>query len=105
MPTLYSHNSHFNLDYPPYPALFSLSSKNKLIQLPSGSDLPMMTPPHSIIKTPLLSHQKMGLAFLWDQQIPHGQSARNLWATSPPGSPFNARHIIANKVSAHSNPF
>ncbi|MBW0534784.1 hypothetical protein O181_074499 [Austropuccinia psidii MF-1] len=33
--------------------------KKKLIQLPSGSDLPM-------INTPLLPHQKTGLAFLWD---------------------------------------
>ncbi|MBW0486024.1 hypothetical protein O181_025739 [Austropuccinia psidii MF-1] len=41
---------------PLYPAVFSLSSKQKLIQLPSGSDLPMMTPLHSIIKTPLLPH-------------------------------------------------
>ncbi|MBW0485476.1 hypothetical protein O181_025191 [Austropuccinia psidii MF-1] len=37
---------------PLYPAVFSLSSKKKLIQLPSGSDLPMMTLPHSTIKTP-----------------------------------------------------
>ncbi|MBW0542804.1 hypothetical protein O181_082519 [Austropuccinia psidii MF-1] len=51
---------------PLYPAVFSLSSKQKLVQFPSGSDLPMMTPPHSIIKTPLLPHQKNGLAFLWD---------------------------------------
>ncbi|MBW0583800.1 hypothetical protein O181_123515 [Austropuccinia psidii MF-1] len=58
----------------------------------------MMTPPHSIIQTPLLPHQKTGLAFLWDREIPNGQSARNLWATSPPGSTFNARHIITNKV-------
>ncbi|MBW0482951.1 hypothetical protein O181_022666 [Austropuccinia psidii MF-1] len=49
-----------------YPAVSSLISKQKLIQLPSGSDLPMMTPPHSIIQTPLLPHQKTGLAFLWD---------------------------------------
>ncbi|MBW0510039.1 hypothetical protein O181_049754 [Austropuccinia psidii MF-1] len=28
-----------------YPAVLSLTSKQKLIQLPSGSDLPMMTPP------------------------------------------------------------
>ncbi|MBW0536170.1 hypothetical protein O181_075885 [Austropuccinia psidii MF-1] len=81
-----------------YPAVSSLTSKQKLIQLPSGSDLPMMTPPHSIIQTPLLPHQKTGLAFLWDREIPNGQSARNLWATSPPGSTFNARHIITNKV-------
>ncbi|MBW0520926.1 hypothetical protein O181_060641 [Austropuccinia psidii MF-1] len=40
------------LTTPSYPAVFSLSSKQKLIQLPSGSDLPMMTSPHSIIKTP-----------------------------------------------------
>ncbi|MBW0531786.1 hypothetical protein O181_071501 [Austropuccinia psidii MF-1] len=58
----------------------------------------MMTPPHCIIKTPLLPHQKTGLAFLWDRDIPNGQSSRNLWATSPPGSPFNSRNIITNKV-------
>ncbi|MBW0530918.1 hypothetical protein O181_070633 [Austropuccinia psidii MF-1] len=54
------------LTTPLYPAVFSLSSKQKLIQLPSGSDLPMMTPPHSIIKTPLLPQEKTRLAFLWD---------------------------------------
>ncbi|MBW0569432.1 hypothetical protein O181_109147 [Austropuccinia psidii MF-1] len=81
-----------------YCAVSSLTSKQKLIQLTSGSDLPMITPPHSIVQTPLLPHQKTGLAFLWDQEIPNGQSARNLWATSPPGSTFNARHIITNKV-------
>ncbi|MBW0487447.1 hypothetical protein O181_027162 [Austropuccinia psidii MF-1] len=47
---------------------------------------------------PLLPHQKTGLAFLWDQEMPNGQSAHNLWTTSPPGSTFNARHIITNKV-------
>ncbi|MBW0530258.1 hypothetical protein O181_069973 [Austropuccinia psidii MF-1] len=51
-----------------------------------------------MIQTPLLPHQKTGLAFLWDQEIPNGQSAHNLWATSPPGSTFNARHMITNKV-------
>ncbi|MBW0490789.1 hypothetical protein O181_030504 [Austropuccinia psidii MF-1] len=83
---------------PSYPALFSLNFKKKLIQLPCGSELPMITPPHSIIQTALLPHQKTGLAFLWDQEIPNGQSAHNLWATSPPGSTFNARNIITNKV-------
>ncbi|MBW0483014.1 hypothetical protein O181_022729 [Austropuccinia psidii MF-1] len=83
---------------PSNPALFSLTSKKKLIQLPSGSDLPMITPPHSIIQTPLLPHQKTRLAFLWDQEIPNGQSAHNVWETSPPGSTFNARDIITNKV-------
>ncbi|MBW0527133.1 hypothetical protein O181_066848 [Austropuccinia psidii MF-1] len=83
---------------PSYPALSSLTSKQKLIQLPSGSDLPMMTLPHSITQTPLLPHQKIGLAFLWDREIPNGQSARNLWATSPPGSTFKARYILTNKV-------
>ncbi|MBW0542547.1 hypothetical protein O181_082262 [Austropuccinia psidii MF-1] len=51
---------------PSHPALFLLTSKQKLIQLPSGSDLPIMTPPNSIIQTPLLPQQKTGLAFLWD---------------------------------------
>ncbi|MBW0562307.1 hypothetical protein O181_102022 [Austropuccinia psidii MF-1] len=87
-----------NLTPASYPAVSSLISKQKLIQLLCGSDLPMMTLAHSIIHTPLLPHQKTGLAFLWDQVIPNGQSARNLWATSPPGSTFNARHIITNKV-------
>ncbi|MBW0468857.1 hypothetical protein O181_008572 [Austropuccinia psidii MF-1] len=50
------------LTTPLYPTLFSLSSKQKLIQLPSGSALPMMIPPQSMI----LPHQKTGLAFLWD---------------------------------------
>ncbi|MBW0476639.1 hypothetical protein O181_016354 [Austropuccinia psidii MF-1] len=59
-----------NLKPPSYPALFSLTSKQKLIPLPSGSDLPMMSPPHSMIQIPLLPHQKTGLAFLWDQEIP-----------------------------------
>ncbi|MBW0520782.1 hypothetical protein O181_060497 [Austropuccinia psidii MF-1] len=83
---------------PSYPALFSLTSKQKMIQLPSGSDLPMMTLPHSIIQTPLLPHQKTGLAFLWNREIPNGQSACNLQATSPAGSTINSRHIFTNKV-------
>ncbi|MBW0581832.1 hypothetical protein O181_121547 [Austropuccinia psidii MF-1] len=87
-----------NLTSASYPAVSSLTSKQKLIQLPSGSDLPMMTLPHSIIPTPLLPQQKTGLAFLWDKVIPNGQSAHNLWATSPPGLTFNVRHIIKNKV-------
>ncbi|MBW0545917.1 hypothetical protein O181_085632 [Austropuccinia psidii MF-1] len=41
-----------------YPAVLSLTSKQKLIQLPSGSDLLMMTAPHSMIQTPLVPHQK-----------------------------------------------
>ncbi|MBW0520613.1 hypothetical protein O181_060328 [Austropuccinia psidii MF-1] len=43
-----------------------------------------------MIQTPLLPHQKTRLAFLWDREIPNGQSAHKLWATSPPGSTFNA---------------
>ncbi|MBW0584840.1 hypothetical protein O181_124555 [Austropuccinia psidii MF-1] len=80
-----------------YPSVSSLTSKQKLIQLPSGSDLPRMTRPHYIIQTPLIPHQKTGLAFLCDREIPNGQSACNFWATSPPGSTFNCRHIITNK--------
>ncbi|MBW0545170.1 hypothetical protein O181_084885 [Austropuccinia psidii MF-1] len=58
----------------------------------------MMAPPQSMITTALLPHQKTGLAFPWDQEIPNGQSANSLWATSPPGSTFNARNIITNRV-------
>ncbi|MBW0494825.1 hypothetical protein O181_034540 [Austropuccinia psidii MF-1] len=39
---------------PSYAALFSLTSKQKLIQLASGSDLSLMTPPYSIIQTSLI---------------------------------------------------
>ncbi|MBW0460946.1 hypothetical protein O181_000661 [Austropuccinia psidii MF-1] len=51
-----------------------------------------------MIQTPLLPYQKTVLDFLLDQEIPSRQSAHDLWATSPPGSTFNARHIITNKV-------
>ncbi|MBW0533030.1 hypothetical protein O181_072745 [Austropuccinia psidii MF-1] len=110
MPKEYDFHSHIQcqlstpttpisvLTTPSYPTVFCLSSKKKLIQLPSVSDLPMMTAPHSIIKTPLLPHQKTRLDFIWDQEIPNGQSAHNLWATLPPGSTFNSRPIITNKV-------
>ncbi|MBW0477000.1 hypothetical protein O181_016715 [Austropuccinia psidii MF-1] len=102
----YSQCQPFNPIAPPsnstpplYPAVCSLSSKQKLIQLPSGSDLPM-------IKTPLLPHQKTGLAFLLDQEIPNGNSTHNLWATSPPGSTFNSRNIITkNFISASESLF
>ncbi|MBW0506365.1 hypothetical protein O181_046080 [Austropuccinia psidii MF-1] len=64
MPKEYDCNSHSQFQLftttfpasksmpPSYPALFLLTSKQKLIQLPSGSDLPMMTPPLSMIQTP-----------------------------------------------------
>ncbi|MBW0558565.1 hypothetical protein O181_098280 [Austropuccinia psidii MF-1] len=64
IPKEYDCNTHsqcqlFTPTFPPsnlmpasYPAVSSLSSKQKLIKLPSGSDLPMMTAPHSIIQTP-----------------------------------------------------
>ncbi|MBW0572169.1 hypothetical protein O181_111884 [Austropuccinia psidii MF-1] len=58
----------------------------------------MMTPAQSIIQTSLLPHQKTIIAFLWHREIPNGQSAWNLWATSPPGITFNAKHIITDKV-------
>ncbi|MBW0479866.1 hypothetical protein O181_019581 [Austropuccinia psidii MF-1] len=51
-----------------------------------------MTPPQSMINTSLLPHQKTGVAFLWDQEIPNRQSTCTLWAT------FHARHIIKSKV-------
>ncbi|MBW0507482.1 hypothetical protein O181_047197 [Austropuccinia psidii MF-1] len=51
---------------PLYPTVFPLSSKQKMTQLPSGSDLPMMTLAQSMINTPLHPHQKTEIAFLWD---------------------------------------
>ncbi|MBW0472851.1 hypothetical protein O181_012566 [Austropuccinia psidii MF-1] len=50
---LFTPTTPTSISTPPlYPAVFSLSSKQKLIQLPSGSDLPMVTPPQSVIKSP-----------------------------------------------------
>ncbi|MBW0472207.1 hypothetical protein O181_011922 [Austropuccinia psidii MF-1] len=87
-----------NLTPPTYPTVFPLSSKQELLQSPSASDIPIMTPPYSMINTPILPHQKSRIAFLWDQEIPDGQFACTLWATSPAGSTFKDRHIITNKV-------
>ncbi|MBW0461526.1 hypothetical protein O181_001241 [Austropuccinia psidii MF-1] len=110
LPTKYDGNSHSqfqpfnptssdsNSTPPLYLAVFSLSSKQKIMKLHSRSELPMMTLPHSMIKTHLLPHQKTIQAFLWEKEIPNEQSACNLWATLPPGSTFKDRHIIKNKV-------
>ncbi|MBW0472563.1 hypothetical protein O181_012278 [Austropuccinia psidii MF-1] len=66
MPREYDGNSHTqcqlftptsptsNSAPPSYPDLFSWTSNQKLIQLPSGSDLPTMTPPNSMIQTFLI---------------------------------------------------
>ncbi|MBW0583234.1 hypothetical protein O181_122949 [Austropuccinia psidii MF-1] len=93
MSTFYSHISCFKLHA-------TLISCSLFIEFQAKTDTitQWIRPPHSIIQTPLLPHQKTRLAFLWDQEIPNGQSAHNLWATSPPGCTFNARHIITNKV-------
>ncbi|MBW0563365.1 hypothetical protein O181_103080 [Austropuccinia psidii MF-1] len=73
-----------NLLPPSYPSLFLLTSKKKLIQLPSGIDLSMMTPPHSMIQTPLLPHQKTKPSFLWDKKSP---------MDNPP-IPFGLPHLL-----------
>ncbi|MBW0512080.1 hypothetical protein O181_051795 [Austropuccinia psidii MF-1] len=64
MPKEYDHNTHSqcqlftpkfpasNAMPPSYSALFSLTSKQKLIQLPGGADLPMIQTPSSLIKNP-----------------------------------------------------
>ncbi|MBW0537033.1 hypothetical protein O181_076748 [Austropuccinia psidii MF-1] len=93
MSTFYSHIYCFKLHA-------TLISCSLFIDFQAKTDTitQWIRPPHSIIQTPLLPHQKTGLAFFWDREIPNGKSACNLWATSPPGSTFNARHIIPNKV-------
>ncbi|MBW0571490.1 hypothetical protein O181_111205 [Austropuccinia psidii MF-1] len=93
MSTLYSNISRFKLDASFISCCFIIDFQAK-----TDTITQWIRPPHSIIQTPLLPHQKTGLAFLWDQEIPNGQSACNLWATSPPGFTFNARHIITNKA-------
>ncbi|MBW0552080.1 hypothetical protein O181_091795 [Austropuccinia psidii MF-1] len=98
MPALYSDISRFKLDASFISCCFIIDFQAKTDTITQWIRPPHDDPPHSIIQTPLLPHQKTRLAFLWDQEIPNGQSACNLWATSPPGSTFNARHIITNKV-------
>ncbi|MBW0498335.1 hypothetical protein O181_038050 [Austropuccinia psidii MF-1] len=50
---LFTPTSPTSILTPPfYTAVFSLSSKQKLIQLPNGSDLPMINTPSSLIKKP-----------------------------------------------------
>ncbi|MBW0582985.1 hypothetical protein O181_122700 [Austropuccinia psidii MF-1] len=88
MSTLHSDISSFKLDASFISCCFIIDFQAK-----TDTITQWIRPPHAIIQTPLLSHQKTGLAFLWDREIPNGQSARNLWATLPPGSTFNARHI------------
>ncbi|MBW0508274.1 hypothetical protein O181_047989 [Austropuccinia psidii MF-1] len=93
MSSLNSHISHFKFDTSFISCCFIIDFQAK-----TDTIAQWIRPPHSMIQTPLLPHQKTRLAFLWDQQIPNGQSACNLWATSPPGSTSFARHIITNKV-------
>ncbi|MBW0505094.1 hypothetical protein O181_044809 [Austropuccinia psidii MF-1] len=52
-----------NLTPPSYPAVFSLPSKKKVIQLPVGSDL-------SMINTSLLPHQKLDYLFSGIKKYP-----------------------------------
>ncbi|MBW0587709.1 hypothetical protein O181_127424 [Austropuccinia psidii MF-1] len=93
MSFFYSHISCFKPDA-------SLISCSLFFEFEAKTDTitQWIRPPHAIIQTPLLPHRKSALPFLWDREIPNGQSAHNLWATSPPGSTFNARNIITNKV-------
>ncbi|MBW0563953.1 hypothetical protein O181_103668 [Austropuccinia psidii MF-1] len=98
MSTLCSHNSHFNLNYPLISSCLFFVFQAKTDTITQWIRTSNDAPPNPIIKTPLLPHKKTRLAFLCDQEIPNGQSAHNLWATSPPGPPFNAKNIITNKV-------
>ncbi|MBW0572115.1 hypothetical protein O181_111830 [Austropuccinia psidii MF-1] len=72
-----------------YAAVLSSTSKQKLRQLPSGSDLPMMTPPHSMIQTPLLPNQN-SLTF----GIPHPKDPLLIPGTS-----------LKTRLLAQLNPF
>ncbi|MBW0484275.1 hypothetical protein O181_023990 [Austropuccinia psidii MF-1] len=93
MSTFYSYISCFKLHA-------TLISCSLFIDLQAKTDTitQWIRPPHSIIQTTLLPHQKTRLTFLWDHKILNGKSACNLWATSPPGFTFNSRHIVTNKV-------
>ncbi|MBW0593207.1 hypothetical protein O181_132922 [Austropuccinia psidii MF-1] len=84
--------SGFKLDASFISCCFIIEFQSKTDTITQWIRPPMMNSPHSIIQTPLFPHQKARLAFLWDREIPNGQSACNLWVT------FNARRIITNKV-------
>ncbi|MBW0560055.1 hypothetical protein O181_099770 [Austropuccinia psidii MF-1] len=100
MSTLYSHISRFKLNASFISCCFTIDFQAKTDTINQW-----IRPPHAIIQTPLLLHQKTGLAFVCDREIPNGQSARNLWATSPPGSTFNDGTSLQTRLLAHLNPF
>ncbi|MBW0570990.1 hypothetical protein O181_110705, partial [Austropuccinia psidii MF-1] len=70
MSTLYSNISRFKLDASFISCCFIIDFQAK-----TDTITQWIRPPHAIIQTPLLPHQKTGLAFLWDRKIPNGQSA------------------------------
>ncbi|MBW0527051.1 hypothetical protein O181_066766 [Austropuccinia psidii MF-1] len=85
MSAFYTHISRFKLNT-------TLIFFSLLIEFQAKTDpiTQWIRPSHN--SNPLFPHQKTRQAFLWDQEIPNGQS------TSPPQSTFNARHIIKNKI-------
>ncbi|MBW0588663.1 hypothetical protein O181_128378 [Austropuccinia psidii MF-1] len=104
MSTFYSHISHFKLEA-------TLISCSLFIDFQAKTDTitQWIRPSHDgpapfHDSNPPPTSSKTGLAFLWDQEIPNGQCTCNLWATSPPGSTFNARQRITNKVISSFKP-
>ncbi|MBW0501817.1 hypothetical protein O181_041532 [Austropuccinia psidii MF-1] len=98
MLTFSSNISHFKFDASLISCSLFIDFQEKTDTITQWIRPPHDDPAHSIIQTPLLPYQKTRLAFLWDGKIPNGKLAHNVLATSPPGSTFNARHIITNKV-------
>ncbi|MBW0486563.1 hypothetical protein O181_026278 [Austropuccinia psidii MF-1] len=98
MSAIYSHISRFKLYTSFISCCFIIDFQAKTDKITHWLRPPHDDPTPFHYSNPLLPHQKTRLAFLWDREIPNGQLSCNIWATSPPGSTFNARNIITNKV-------
>ncbi|MBW0467232.1 hypothetical protein O181_006947 [Austropuccinia psidii MF-1] len=82
-----------NLTPTSYPSLFSFASKQKLIQLPSRSDLPMMTLPHPMIQSHSSLIEKLEYLFSGIEKFPMDSPPVNF---GPPHLPDTL--LITNKV-------
>ncbi|MBW0537014.1 hypothetical protein O181_076729 [Austropuccinia psidii MF-1] len=98
MSTIYSHISCFKLNTSFISCSLFVDFKAKTDTITQWIRSPHDDPAPFNDPNPLLPNQKTRLALLWNQEIPNVQSAHKRLATSPPGSTFNARHIITNKV-------
>ncbi|MBW0488151.1 hypothetical protein O181_027866 [Austropuccinia psidii MF-1] len=90
---------------PLHPTVFSFSSKQKLIQLPSGSDLPIITPPQSMINTPSSLIKKLDYLSSGINKSPMDNWPVTIGPPQPLDPLLMPSTSLQTKSSAHSNHF